>query len=198
MYQHHYTGAYKFLLTDSLISEFKIRNRRWFWEKENYLLSYVVSYSIKYLLSHMYDTNYSHCKHMFLCYIMLWIHFLYASSGGRRKSRWNRWITEQNPGGVEAGALYGGENTHQVKESNIYLRNLISWTLGSMFYMYSNSHQKFFKEQSVFSSQLYMHINVYKDKNILPLLVRSSSKYLKHTTVLIHSSHINANKQNSY
>ena len=121
MYQHHYTGAYKFLLTDSLISEFKIRNRRWFWEKENYLLSYVVSYSIKYLLSHMYDTNYSHCKHMFLCYIMLWIHFLNISSQGRRKSRWNRWIAEQNPGGVEAGALYGGENTCKVNKITFYL-----------------------------------------------------------------------------
>ena len=42
-----------------------------------------------------------------------------------------------------------------------------------------------------------MHINVYKDKNILPLRVWSSSKYLEHKTVLIHSSHISANKQNS-
>ena len=154
--------------------------------------------AMKYLQSHMYDTNYSHCKHKFVCHIMLLIHFLNISSRGRRKSRWNKRIAEQNPGGVEAGALYGGENTHQVKESNILSEKPHSWTLGSMFYMYSNSHQKFFKEQSVFSSQLYMHINVYKDKNILPLLVRSSSKYLKHTTVLIHSSHINANKQNSH
>ena len=38
---------------------------------------------------------------------------------GRRKSRWNKRIAEQNPGGVEAGALYGGENTCQVNESNI-------------------------------------------------------------------------------
>ena len=101
MYQHHYTGAYKFLLT-------------------NYHLSYVVNYSIKYLLSHMYDTNYSHCKHMFLCYIMLWLHFLSIYSWGRRKRRWNRWIAEQNPGSIEAGALHGGENTCQVNQ-NIFI-----------------------------------------------------------------------------
>ena len=106
--------------------------------------------AIKYLQSHMYDTNYSHCNHKFVCHIMLWIHFLNISSRGRRKSRWNKRIAEQNPGGVEAGALYGGENTHQVKESNIYLRNLISWTLGSMFYMYSNSHPKFFMSLQCF------------------------------------------------
>ena len=67
----------------------------------------------------MYDTNYSHCKHKFVCHIMLLIHFLNISSRGRRKSRWNKRIAEQNPGGVEAGALYGGENTRQVKKSNI-------------------------------------------------------------------------------
>ena len=67
----------------------------------------------------MYDTNYSHCKHKFVCQIMLLIHFLNISSRGRRKSRWNKRIAEQNPGGVEEGALYEGESTHQVKESNI-------------------------------------------------------------------------------
>ena len=67
----------------------------------------------------MYNRNCSHCKHMFLCYIMLWIHFLNISSQGRRKSRWNKRIAEQNSGGVEAGALYGGENTSQVNENNI-------------------------------------------------------------------------------
>ena len=66
----------------------------------------------------MHDTYYSHCKHMFLCYVMLWIYFLNISSWGRRKSRWNRWIAEQNPGGIEAGALYGGENTCQVNQNN--------------------------------------------------------------------------------
>ena len=50
---------------------------------------------------------------------MLLIHFLNISSRGRRKSRWNKRIAEQNPGGVEEGALYEGESTHQVKESNI-------------------------------------------------------------------------------
>ena len=27
--------------------------------------------AVKYLQSHMNDTNYSHCKHMFLCHIVL-------------------------------------------------------------------------------------------------------------------------------
>ena len=89
--------------------------------------------AMKYLQSHMYDTNYSHCKHKFVCHIMLLIHFLNISSRGRRKSRWNKRIAEQNPGGVEAGALYGGKNTHQVKESNISSKKPHSQTLGSMF-----------------------------------------------------------------
>ena len=127
------------------------KEQKMIWGVEEFIIIAMLS-PMKYLQSHLYDTNYSHCKHKFLCHIMLWIHFLNIFSWGRRKSRWNKRIAEQNPGGVEAGALYGGENTHQVKESNIYLRNLISWTLGSMFYMYSNSHHKFFKEQSVFLS----------------------------------------------
>ena len=69
----------------------------------------------------MCDTNYSHCEHMCLCYIMLWIHFLNISSQGRRKSRWNRWIAEQNPGGVKAGALYGRENTCKVNQYNLFI-----------------------------------------------------------------------------
>ena len=52
-----------------------------------------------------------------------------------------------------------------------YLANLNSWTLGSMFFMYSNGYEKFFEEQSVFSALPYMHINVYRDKNIVPTLV---------------------------
>ena len=84
--------------------------------------------------------------HMFLCYIMFCIHFLNISRQGRRKSRWNKRIAEQNPGGVEAGALYGGENTCQVNQNNFFLANLFSWTLGSIFD--SNSHEKFFEEQS--------------------------------------------------
>ena len=88
------------------------------WGVEEFIILAMLS-AMKYQQSQMYDTNYSHCKHMFLCYIMFCIHFLNISSRGRRKSRWNKRIAEQNPGGVEAGALYGGENTHQVKEGNI-------------------------------------------------------------------------------
>ena len=110
-----------------------------FWGVEEFIILAMLS-AMRYQQSQMYDTNYSHCKHMFLCYIMFCIHFLNISSRGRRKSRWNKRIAEQNPGGVEAGALYGGENTHQVKESNILSEKPHSWTLGSMFYMYSNSH----------------------------------------------------------
>ncbi|RMX46697.1 hypothetical protein pdam_00015684, partial [Pocillopora damicornis] len=43
----------------------------------------------------------------------------YLGLRGRRKSRWNKRIAEYNPGGVEEGALYEGESTHQVKESHI-------------------------------------------------------------------------------
>ena len=89
------------------------------WGVEDFIILAMLS-AIKYLQSqNLYETNYSHCKHMFLCYIMFCIHFLNISSRGRRKSRWNKRIAEQNPGGVEAGALYGGENTCQVNESNI-------------------------------------------------------------------------------
>ena len=88
------------------------------WGVEEFIIIAMLS-PMKYLQSHMYDTNYSHCKHKFVCHIMLLIHFLNISSRGRRKSRWNKRIAEQNPGGVEAGALYGGENTRQVKKSNI-------------------------------------------------------------------------------
>ena len=88
------------------------------WGVEEFIILAILS-AMKYLQSHMYDTNYYNCKHMFLCYIMFCIHFLNISRQGRRKSRWNKRIAEQNPGGVEAGALYGGENTCQVNESNI-------------------------------------------------------------------------------
>lgn len=40
------------------------------WEVEELIILVMLS-AIKYLQSHMYDINYSHCKHMFLCYIML-------------------------------------------------------------------------------------------------------------------------------
>ena len=88
------------------------------WGVEEFIILAMLS-AMKYQQSQMYDTNYSHGKHMFLCYIMFCIHFLNISSRGRRKSRWNKRIAEQNPGGVEAGALYGGENTCQVNESNV-------------------------------------------------------------------------------
>ena len=88
------------------------------WGVEEFIILAMLS-AMKYQQSQMYDTNYSHCKHMFLCYIMFCIHFLNISSRGRRKSRWNKRIAEQNPGGVEEGALYGGENTCQVNKSNI-------------------------------------------------------------------------------
>ena len=117
MYQHHHIGTYKFLLADPFISEFEVRNKRWFGELKSFIILAMLSV-IKYLQSHMYHTNYAHCEHMFLCYIMVWIHFLNIFSRGRRKSRWNKWIAEQNLGGVEAGALYGGENTCQVNQNN--------------------------------------------------------------------------------
>ena len=88
------------------------------WGVEEFIILAMLS-AITYQQSQIYDTNYSHCKHMFLCYIMFCIHFLNISSRGRRKSRWNKRIAEQNPGGVEAGALYGGEDTCQVSKSNI-------------------------------------------------------------------------------
>ena len=113
------------------------------WGVEEFIILAMLS-AMKYQQSQMYDTNYSHGKHMFLCYIMFCIHFLNISSRGRRKSRWNKRIAEQNPGSVEAGALYGGENTYQVNKSNIYLANLNSWTLGSMFFMYSSGYEKVF------------------------------------------------------
>ena len=118
MYQHHHIGTYKFLLADPFISEFEVRNKRWFGELKSFIILAMLSVT-KYLQSHMYDTNYAHCEHMFLCYIMVWIRFLNIFSRGRRKSRWNKWIAEQNLGGVEAGALYGGENTCQVNKNNI-------------------------------------------------------------------------------
>ena len=88
------------------------------WGVEEFIILAMLS-AMKYQQSQMYDTNYSHYKHMFLCYIMFCIHFLNISSRGRRKSRWNKRIAEQNPGGVEEGALYGGENTCQVNKSSI-------------------------------------------------------------------------------
>ena len=154
--------------------------------------------ALKYLQSHIYDKNHSHFKHMFLYYIMLWIHVLNISVRGRRKRRWNKRIAEQNPGGVEEGALYGGENTCQVNKSNILSGKPQFMDFGiNVFFMYSSGYEKFFEEQSVFSALLYMRINVYEHKNILPPLVWSLSKFLKHQTVQIHSSHISANKQNS-
>ena len=60
--------------------------------------------------------------------------------------------------------------------------------------MYSSGYEKVFEEQSVFSLLLYMHLNVYEHKNIVPTPVWSSSKFLKHKTVQIHSSHVSENK----
>ena len=39
------------------------------WEVEELIILAMLS-AIKYLQSHMYDINYSHCKHMFLCYML--------------------------------------------------------------------------------------------------------------------------------
>ena len=61
----------------------------------------------------------STCFCVTLC---LEIHFLNIHSRGRRTSRWNRKIAAENPGGVEPAALYGGENTCQVNETNILFR----------------------------------------------------------------------------
>ena len=47
MYQHYLTEAYKELIILAMLA------------------------AIKYLQSHMYDINYSNCKHTFLFYIML-------------------------------------------------------------------------------------------------------------------------------
>lgn len=47
------------------------------------------------------------------------MNFLNIHSRGRRTSRWDRKIAAENPGGVEPAALYGGENTCQVNETNI-------------------------------------------------------------------------------
>ena len=63
-----------------------------------------------------------------------------------------------------------------------------------MFFMYSSGYEKVFEEQSVFSLLLYMHLNVYEHKNVVPTPVLSSSKFLKHKTVQIHSSHVSENK----
>ena len=52
-----------------------------------------------------------------------------------------------------------------------YLANLNLWTLGLMLFIYSSGYEKFFEEQSVFSVLLYMHLNVYEHKNIVPTLV---------------------------
>ena len=88
------------------------------WGVEELIILAMLS-AIKYLQSHINDKNHSHFKHMFLYYIMLWIHVLNISVRGRRKRRWNKRIAEQDPGGVEEGALYGGENTCQVNKSSI-------------------------------------------------------------------------------
>ena len=155
MYQHHYTGTYKFLL-------------------KNYHLSYVVNYSIKYLLSHMYDTNYSHCKHMFLCYIMLWLHFLSIYSWGRRKRRWNRWIAEQNPGSIEAGALYGGENTCQVNQ-NIFLPGKPHFMDFGINVLFKPSLIVLWRAVSVFSITLYACKCIWKQK----YLTSTSLKFIE-------------------
>ena len=132
--------------------------------------------AIKYLQSHMYDTNYSHCNHKFVCHIMLWIHFLNISSRGRRKSRWNKRIAEQNPGGVEAGALYGGENTCQVNESNILFGKPQFVDFGiNVIHVFKWLWKVFWRAVSVFI------INVYEHKNIVPTLVWSSSKIILKT-----------------
>ena len=97
-----------------------------------------------------------HCKHMFLCYIMFCIHFLNISSRGRRKSRWNKRIAEQNPGGVEAGALYGGENTCQVNESNILFGKPQFVDFGiNVIHLFKWLWKVFWRAVSVFSITVY-------------------------------------------
>lgn len=55
------------------------------WEVEELIILAMLS-AIKYLQSHMYDINYSHCKHMFLCYIMLGNSF-YKHTQQRKKDK---------------------------------------------------------------------------------------------------------------
>ena len=135
----------------------------------------------------MCDTNYSHCEHMCLCYIMLWIHSLNISSQGRRKSRWNRWIAEQNPGGVKGGALYGRENTCKVNQYNLFIwqPHFIKFGINVPF---KPSWIVLWRAVSVLS------VNVYEHKNISPPQIWRSSTLLKHQTVQIHSSDLKANK----
>ena len=130
------------------------------WGVEEFIILAMLS-AMKYQQSQMYDTNYSHGKHMFLCYIMFCIHFLNISSRGRRKSRWNKRIAEQNPGGVEAGALYGGENTSQVNESSILSGKPQFVDFGiNVIHVFKWLYEKFFEEQSVFSLLMYMNTKV--------------------------------------
>ena len=98
--------------------------------------------------------------HMFLCYIMFCIHFLNISRQGRRKSRWNKRIAEQNPGGVEAGALYGGENTCQVNERSILFGKPQFVDFGiNVIHVFKWLWKVFWRAVSVFI------INVYEHKN---------------------------------
>ena len=144
------------------------------WGVEEFTIS-AMSSVMKYLQSHMYDTNYAHCKRMILCYNMLWIHFLNISSRGRRKRRWNKRIAEKNPGSVEAGALYGRENTCQVYENNILSGKPHFMDFGIKM-LFKQSWKVLWRASSVFSITVFKCIH----KNILPILVWGSSTFVKH------------------
>ena len=122
----------------------------------------------------MYDTNYSHCKHMFLCYIMLWLHFLSIYSWGRRKRRWNRWIAEQNPGSIEAGALYGGKNTCQVNQ-NIFLPGKPHFMDFGINVLFKPSLIVLWRAVSVFSITVYACKCIWKQK----YLTSTSLKFIE-------------------
>ena len=135
-----------------------------FWGVEEFIILAMLS-AMRYQQSQMYDTNYSHCKHMFLCYIMFCIHFLNISSRGRRKSRWNKRIAEQNPGGVEAGALYGGENTCQVNESNILFGKPQFVDFGiNVIHLFKWLWKVFWRAVSVFSITVYAFKRLWTQK----------------------------------
>ena len=164
------------------------------WGVEEFIILPMLS-ATKYLQSHMYDTNYSHCKHMFLCYIMLWIHFLSIYSWGRRKRRWNRWIAEQNPGGVEAGALYGGENTSQVNQNN-FSSGKPHFTDCGVNVWFKQSWKALWRADSVFSITVYVSKGIWKEKYGTSTKLMFI-KILK-TDCTVYSSNLSVNKQNSY
>ena len=145
------------------------------WGVEELIILAMLS-AIKYLQSHIYDKNHSHFKHMFLYYIMLWIHVLNISVRGRRKRRWNKRIAEQDPGGVEEGALYGGENTCQVNKSSILSGKPHFMDFGiNVFYVFKRLWKVFWRAVSVFSIIVYAYKCIWTQK----YLTSTSLKFIK-------------------